>query len=79
MTFLAVIAKRFGDTGLMPLMIESGTLSSCSAHAVLNRKHYNRAIRLNKLIMEALQKLRCQEFENLPNLLDTFIQAVQSV
>ena len=62
MTFMAVIGKHFRNVGLMPLMIESGVLASGSAPAVLNRKKYNRAIKLHKLMMEALQRLHWQEF-----------------
>ena len=58
MTFMAVICKCFGDAGLMSLMVESGVLASGSAPAVLNGKHYNRAIHQHKLVMEALQRLR---------------------
>jgi len=82
MTFMAVIGKRFGDAGLMSLMVESGVLASGSAPAVLNGKHYNRAIRLHKLVMEALQRLRWQEFltsQNLPNVPDNFIQAIDKL
>jgi len=50
MTSMAVIWKRFGDAGLMPLMVYW-------LLAVLNGKQYNRAIRLHKLMMEALQRL----------------------
>ena len=61
MIFMTVIGKRFGDAGLMSLMIESGAVTSGSSAAVLNGKHYNRAIRLHKLVMESLQRLRWQE------------------
>lgn len=76
MKFMAVIGKSFGNADLKPLMVESGALASGSSSAVLNGKRYNRAIRPHKLVMEALQQLRWQEFLNLPDVPDSFTRSI---
>ena len=47
--FLAVIGKRFGDSGLRDLLIESRIVGSGSVNGVLQGKHYNRALRTHKV------------------------------
>jgi len=82
MTFMAVIGKRFADAGLTSLMVESGVLASGSVSAVLNGKHYNRGIRIHKIVMEALQRLRwltyvsSDSFHELPK---TLVSAVHNI
>lgn len=60
--FLAVIGKRFGDAGLRDLLIESRIIGSGSVNGVLGGKHYNRALRTHKIILEALMRLNWQAF-----------------
>lgn len=47
--FLAVIGKRFGESGLRDLLIESRIIGSGSVNGVLQGKHYNRALRTHKV------------------------------
>ncbi|CAG2186230.1 unnamed protein product [Mytilus edulis] len=60
--FIAVIGKRFGDAGLGDLLLESGVIGSCSLTGVLEGKHYNRALRLHKIVFEAFERLRWEAF-----------------
>ena len=62
-TMLAVIGKRFGDAGLRDLSVESGVIADGSIPGVLDCKKYNRAIRLHKLVYEALLRLSWSGFE----------------
>ena len=62
-TMLAVIGKRFGDAGLRDLSVESGLIADASIVGVMNGKEYNRAIRLHKLMYEALLRLDWRGFE----------------
>ena len=62
-TMLAVIGKRFGDAGLRDLSEESGVIADGSIAGVLDGKKYNRAIRLHKLVYEALLRLAWSGFE----------------
>ena len=61
-SFLSTIGKRFGDAGLSDILTESGVLASGSVAGVLQGKHYNRALRMHKLMYEALERLRWYEF-----------------
>ena len=62
-TMLAVIGKRFGDAGLRDLSVESGVIADGSIPGVLDCKKYNRAIRLHKLVYEALLCFAWSGFE----------------
>ena len=62
-TMLAVIGKRFGDAGLQDLSVESSVIADVSIAGVLCGKKYNRAIRLHKLMYEALLRLAWSGFE----------------
>ena len=48
-SFLAAIGKRFGDAGLGDIVTESGIVGSGSVAAVLEGRHYNRALRTHKV------------------------------
>ena len=56
-TMLAVIGNPFGDAGLRDLSVESGVIADGLIAGVLDGKTYNRAIRLHKLVYEALLRL----------------------
>lgn len=47
--FLAAIGKRFGEAGLADVMVESGIIGQGSVSAVLDGRHYNRAVRMHKV------------------------------
>ncbi|VDI28190.1 Hypothetical predicted protein [Mytilus galloprovincialis] len=57
-----VIGKRFGDAGLGDLLLESGVIGSGSLTGVFEGKHYNRALRLLKIVFEAFERLRWEAF-----------------
>ena len=60
MTFLACIGKRFGDAGLEEIAVVSEVVAQGSINGVINGHHYNRSVRFNKLMYEALHRLRFQ-------------------
>ena len=64
MTFLAVIGKRFGDAGLFDILVESEVVAIGSANAVLQGRHYNRAISARKVVAEALEHLKFEAYFN---------------
>ena len=57
------IGKRFGDGGLRNLVVESEVLAAGSVASVLDGKHYNRGMRVHKVVWEALSRLRWRQFE----------------
>lgn len=61
-TFLSVIGKRFQDAGLQDISIESGVIAEGPVCGVLQGGKYNSAIRLQKLMFEALNWLACIGF-----------------
>ena len=42
---MSIIGKRFQDTGLKDLAVESGVIAEGSVEGVLEGKRYNRAVR----------------------------------
>ena len=44
-------------------MIESEIIASGSVKGILSGKHYNRAIRIHKLLYEAMERLRVEAFD----------------
>lgn len=47
--FLAAIGKRFADAGLTDVIVESEIVGSGSISAVIEGRHYNRALRTHKV------------------------------
>ena len=59
---LSIIGKRFASAGLKDLAVESGTIAEGSITSVLEGRHYNRGVRLCKLVYEALLRLAWKGF-----------------
>ena len=64
MTFLSVIGKRFSDAELMELLVESEVVATGSVNAVLEGRHYNRAISAHRIVVEAMEHLRFEAYYN---------------
>ena len=62
MSLIGCIGKRFRDGGLEDVLIESEVVASGSVNGVISGKHYNRSIRANKLLMEAMQQMRFEAY-----------------
>ena len=58
MTFISVIGKRYEESRLEDLLIESGIYGSNSVLRIMNGKAYNKGVRALKLLMEAFCRLR---------------------
>ena len=63
LAFLAVIGKRFADAGLTKIFVESGVLGVNAVNGVISGKHYNRAVRTHKTVMEAMYRILWKLFE----------------
>ena len=55
-TLLGIIGKRFQDAGLRDLCVESQVIAEGSVSGVMEGRKYNRAVRLHKLVYEALMR-----------------------
>ncbi len=62
LNFLAVLGKKYQNSGLEDVLIESGAYGSGSVMALMKRKSYNPGVRAHKLAMEALFHLMWQSF-----------------
>ena len=60
--FLAIICKRFLNSGLEDLLIESGVYAAGTTSTLMKGKSYNRGVRAHKLCMEAFFQLMWPEF-----------------
>ena len=56
LTFLSLIGKKYTNSGLDDLLIESGVYAAGTTSALIKGKCYNRGIRGHKLAMEAFQQ-----------------------
>ena len=61
---LGVIGSQFGDVGLRELAVQSNAEAEGSVDKVLNRKQYNRAVRLHKCVYEAFVRFFLKDFES---------------
>ena len=62
LNFLALLGKKYRNSGLEDLSIESGVYAGGTTTAVMKRKSYNREVRAHKLVMEALFRIMWQVF-----------------
>ena len=83
-TCLQSLGKRFNDAGLKDLAVEAGVIAEGSICGVLEGRKYNRAVRLHKLVYEALLRIAWKGFyswmeeqypSELPKLRDVAIQS----
>lgn len=59
---LSILGKRFQDAGLRDRCVESGVIVEGSIAGVMEGRKYNRAVRLHKLVYEALMRVTWKSF-----------------
>ena len=57
MAFMSAIYKRFQESGIEDVLVTAGLIAEGSVQQALKGKHYNRALRIYKLLYEALVRL----------------------
>ena len=62
MPYLCTIGKRFQDSGLEDILIEADIFTPGSIKGILSGHHCNRSMRANKMMYEALVRLRWKTF-----------------
>ena len=60
--FLAVIGKRFAESGLSDLVVEADILDSNAVEGAMNGKHYSNAVRMFKIVFEAFLRAKIDCF-----------------
>lgn len=63
-SYMGILRKSIKGSGSEEIIIESAICASGSKQEVMHGKHYNRALRVNKLVFEALERLLLQAFES---------------
>ena len=61
-SYMAALGKLVRGSGLGDIIVQSGICASGSIEAVLAGKHYNRALRVHKAVLESLQRLLLESF-----------------
>ena len=61
---MGALGKKMRCSGLEEVLIESGICASGSIEQVLTGKHYNRALRVHKVVYEALERILLQVYES---------------
>lgn len=70
MSYLNALGKRLAGSGIEELAVATGVVAAGSVMQALSGKHYNRAMRLHKLIAEALLRIMIERcVENHPGIL----------
>ncbi|KAK3698426.1 hypothetical protein QZH41_001193 [Actinostola sp. cb2023] len=62
LNFLSLLGKKFMNSGLDDLLIESGVYAAGTTSALMKGKSYNRGVRAHKLSMEVLYRLMWSAF-----------------
>ena len=62
MAYLGTIGKRFQDSGLEDILIEADIVAPGFIKGIFIGHHYNRSIRANKMMYDALVRLRWKTF-----------------
>jgi hypothetical protein len=63
-SYMGALGKSIRCSGFEEILVESGIFASGSIENVMSGKDYNRALRVHKLVFEALERLLLQEFES---------------
>ena len=63
--FMGALGKKMRCSALEEVLIESGICASGSIEQVLTGKHYNRALRVHKVVYEALERILIQVYQSL--------------
>ena len=67
-SYLGALGKRLCCSGFEEILVESGICASGSINKVMSGKHNNRAMRVHKLTLEALERLLLKTFEEVHGL-----------
>ena len=62
-SYLGALGKRLRCSDFEEILVESGICASGSINKLMSGKHYNRAMRVRKLTLKALERLLLKKFE----------------
>jgi hypothetical protein len=61
---MGAIDKMMTGSGFAEILIESGLCASGSIDQVMSGKHYNRAVRVHHRMLEVIERMLIEAFEN---------------
>ena len=61
-SYMGALGKMMAGSGFEDVLIEAGTCASGSINQVMNGSHYNRATKVHKLMVDALERLLLRQF-----------------
>ena len=67
-SYLSALGNRLRCRGFEEILFESGICASGSINKVMSGKHYNRAMRVHKLTLKALERLLLKKFQEVQGL-----------
>ena len=70
MFIIGALGTHNQGSGFEDVVIKSGVCVSGSLKKVMSGKHYNRALRVHKLIVESLERVLFRAFENQMNYIE---------
>ena len=63
-TYMGALGKYMTGSGFEEILIESGICASGSIDKVMSGKHFNRAIRVHQLMLDAIERVMLEAFMN---------------
>ena len=67
-SYLSALGNRLRCRGFEEILFESGMCASGSINKVMSGKYYNRAMRVHKLTLKALERLLLKKFQEVQGL-----------
>ena len=64
-SYMGALGKKMRCSGFQEILIESGICASSSIKQIMRGKHYDRALRVHKIVYEALERLLLDVYESL--------------
>ena len=61
-SYMGALGKMVTVSGFEDFVVDAGICASVSVDQVLSGKHYNRGLRVCQLLLDALKRLKLQEF-----------------
>ena len=63
LSYLGALGKLMRGSGIGEIIVEAGICASGSLEGVLSGKHFNRAMQVHGVLMEAFERLLFESFE----------------
>ena len=79
MMYLGIMGRTFSDAGLRDFIVQSDVVATGSIDKTLNGKMYNRSVRANKLVYEALYRCLLSRMEDNNTVIHELVSTVSDI